>query len=168
MKALKFVEKLLDHSDKVINLKLLQSFLIKMIPFNRPHGFKYVKVDKSEVLVSIPFKRLNKNHLGTIHACCHATGGELAAGTVLLKNFAVTDYRLVMNELKVTYHTHGNSKLLAVAKISQEQVALVKKELAEKETAFIQIESNLYREDDKLSSTVYSNWQLKPWAMVKR
>ena len=54
-------------------LWLLNQGLSYMIPFNKPHGFKIVKISEEKIRTKLPYKRKNLNHIKGIHACAMAT-----------------------------------------------------------------------------------------------
>jgi len=47
---------------------ILNLGLNRMIPFNKPHGFKVLEVDEDSLKVLLPYKRKNFNHINGIHA----------------------------------------------------------------------------------------------------
>ena len=78
--------------------------LRKGIPFNGPHKFKVDEIKPGFVACTAPFIRKNKNHLGGIHACCLATVSELSCGIALLSCLDAKKYRLIMQNMEVSYH----------------------------------------------------------------
>ena len=58
--------------------------LHRVIPFNKPHNLKVVHIDSNKVVVNIPYKKSNLNHIKGLHACVQATAAEYASGLLLL------------------------------------------------------------------------------------
>ena len=61
----------------------------RVIPFNAPHGLRIAAVatgpDGTAVAVVLPWRRRNRNHIGTVHACALATAAEFATGLGLVE-----------------------------------------------------------------------------------
>ena len=159
--------KLLD-SPTPVKLKLFSKILNQVIPFNSPHGFVFEKVDPLETCLRLPLKRSNQNHLGGIHACAIATLGEYSAGALFLKNFGISEYRIILEEIKCQYHSQGRTSLLGRAKISKTMLAKKLKELDEEGVCQFQLTTEISDENDKHVATVKSKWQLKDWRKVRK
>lgn len=165
-KTMKLIDRLMLSSDKKGILKLLEKVFAIGIPFNKPHKFKFLEISSHQVRMEVPFIRANKNHLGTMHACCQATAGEFAAGMTLLKHFAATKYRVVMKDLKIEFHKQAFTTIEAKSELSDSDVALLKEKLDESESGFIHLETNLYDINQQHIATVETHWQLKLWDKV--
>ena len=75
---MKFAFNLLDkliNKPTSLNLMALNKVLALGIPFNAPHGFKIKEINDDAVIITLPNRKLNHNHLGGIHACAMATVG---------------------------------------------------------------------------------------------
>ncbi|MCK5104546.1 MAG: DUF4442 domain-containing protein, partial [Cyclobacteriaceae bacterium] len=59
-----------------IYLKILNIGLNRMVPFNKPHGFKVVEIGDYHLKTMVPYKKSNFNHIKGIHACALATLSE--------------------------------------------------------------------------------------------
>jgi acyl-coenzyme A thioesterase PaaI-like protein len=77
--AFNLIDKLLKSESKT-SLMALNKVLTIGIPFNAPHGFKIKEISNDQVLIHLPNRKLNHNHLSGIHACAMATVGEYCAG----------------------------------------------------------------------------------------
>src|SRR5665648_310215 len=122
MKALyKVFDKLLAKPTK-LNLITLDKLLRFGIPFNAPHGFKIKELTKENVIISLPNRKLNHNHIGGIHACAMATVGEYCAGMSLLTSFGISKYRLILSELNVKYTYQGRVNLEGICSPKQIEV----------------------------------------------
>lgn len=167
MKALyKVFDKLLANPTSV-NLVVLDKLLRLGIPFNAPHGFKIKTLNSDAVIISLPNRKLNHNHIGGIHACAMATVGEYCAGMSLLNSFGISKYRLILSELNVKYTFQGRVDLEGICSPKQIDVDKVKSGL-ETEGKYLQELKTIIRDlQGKEVAIVTTVWQLKPWETVK-
>ena len=161
---------MLDHllaNPTTLNLFALNKVLRFAIPFNAPHGFRIKNISKEEVLIALPNKRLNHNHLGGVHACAMATVGEYCAGMTLLTSFGISKYRLILSELNVKYIYQGRVHLEGICSPRQIDVEKVKNAL-ETDGKHLQELKTIIRDlEGKLIAEVTTTWQLKDWNQVK-
>ncbi|MCK5368211.1 MAG: DUF4442 domain-containing protein, partial [Cyclobacteriaceae bacterium] len=87
-----------------IYLKILNIGLNRMVPFNKPHGFKVVEIGDYHLKTMVPYKKSNFNHIKGIHACALATLSEFTTGFLLLTSLDPKKYRLIMQNLSMDYH----------------------------------------------------------------
>lgn len=167
MKAVyKFIDKLLENPGK-INLIALDKILRIGIPFNAPHGFKIKTLNKDAVIISLPNRKLNHNHIGGVHACAMATVGEYCAGMSLLSSFGISKYRLILSELNVKYTYQGRVDLEGICSPHQIDVDKVRRGL-ETEGKYLQELKTVIRDlQGKEVAEVTTVWQLKNWEQVK-
>ncbi len=167
MKAVyKMIDKLLANPTS-LNLMALDKLLRLGIPFNAPHGFKIKNLDKEAVIISLPNRKLNHNHIGGIHACAMATVGEYCAGMSLLSSFGISKYRLILSELNVKYTYQGRVDLEGICYPNQIDVEAVREGL-EKEGKYLQPLKTIIRDlNGKEVAEVMTTWQLKNWEQVK-
>lgn len=167
MKAVfKIIDKLLANPNP-INIMALDKLMRVGIPFNAPHGFKIKTLNKDAVIISLPNRKLNHNHLGGIHACAMATVGEYCAGMSLLTSFGISKYRLILAELNVKYTFQGRVELEGVCYPNQIDVEAVAAGL-EKEGKYLQKLTTTVRDlNGKEVAEVTTVWQLKNWEQVK-
>jgi len=167
MKAVyKMIDKLLANPTS-LNLMALDKLLRLGIPFNAPHGFKIKNLDKDAVIISLPNRKLNHNHIGGIHACAMATVGEYCAGMSLLSSFGISKYRLILSELNVKYTYQGRVDLEGICYPNQIDVEAVREGL-EKEGKYLQPLKTIIRDlNGKEVAEVMTTWQLKNWEQVK-
>lgn len=167
MKALyKMMDNLLANPTK-LNLIALDKLLRFGIPFNSPHGFKIKSLSRDGVLITLPNRKLNHNHLGGVHACAMATVGEYCAGMSLLTSFGISKYRLIMSEMNVKYTYQGRVDLEGFCSPQQIDVDKVREGL-EKEGKYSQTLKTIIREENgREVAEVTTTWQLKNWEQVK-
>jgi len=150
------------------SLWMLNRVLYRMIPFNKPHGLKVSALMPEETIVVIPYKKKNLNHLKGLHACVLITGAEYCSGLVLLQHLNPRRYRLIMKDLKVTYHYQAKMEAHASFGLSSE---FIEKNVVEqlKNNASADIECQIEVRDSQKNHlcTVVTNWQIKDWQKVK-
>jgi acyl-coenzyme A thioesterase PaaI-like protein len=160
------IDKLIANPSQV-NLLALNRVLTFGIPFNAPHGFKIRQIDDEAVVISLPNRRLNHNHLGGVHACAMATVGEYCAGMSLLKTFGISRYRLILADLHVKYTYQGRTDLegrCSTRQISRDDVL----HGLEREGKYLQTLITLIQDNNgREVATVTTTWQLKPWDKVR-
>jgi acyl-coenzyme A thioesterase PaaI-like protein len=165
-KLFKVLDKLIENPNR-LNLGLLNNILKFGIPFNAPHGFKIKKLTQDEVIISLPNKKLNHNHLGGVHACAMATVGEYCAGMSLLRNFGISRYRLILSELNVKYTYQGRVELEGVCSPTQINAEEVKRSLELEGKYFQELKTIIREVNGQDVAIVTTLWQLKPWEQVK-
>lgn len=147
---------------------LLNRMLWMGIPFNRPHRLTIEVLDEHEAVVRIPFRRNNKNHLGSLHACVMATAAEYASGLVLLRNLDPADYRLIMKTIKVEYHYQGKTTGRARCKMEGETVNAIRKSLGETGEPYLyNAITKVFDQAEEHLCTAEITWQIKPWSKVR-
>ncbi|MFP5385082.1 MAG: DUF4442 domain-containing protein [Bacteriovoracia bacterium] len=167
MKAVyKMIDKLLANPTR-LNLIALDKVLRLGIPFNAPHGFKIKTLNQDAVIISLPNRKLNHNHLSGVHACAMATVGEYCAGMSLLSSFGISKYRLILSELNVKYTYQGRVDLEGFCSPRQIDREKVKAGL-ETEGKYLQELKTVIRDlNGKEVALVTTVWQLKNWEQVR-
>jgi acyl-coenzyme A thioesterase PaaI-like protein len=164
--AFNLIDKLIANPTKT-NLMALNKVMTFGIPFNAPHGFKIRQIDDEAVVITLPNRKLNHNHLGGVHACALATVGEYCAGMSLLRSFGSTKYRLILADLHVKYTYQGRTDLEGSCSTRQIEKESVKSAL-EKEGKYLQtLVTNIKDKNGKEVAIVTTTWQLKSWDQVK-
>ena len=162
----KLIDKLLAKPDAV-NLAVLDKILRIGIPFNAPHGLKLKKISSEEIVISLPNRKLNHNHLGGIHACAMATVGEYCAGVSILKSFGISKYRLIMSEMSVKYSYQGRMDLEGVCSPEQINIDEARRELESEGIYFQELKTIIRDLSGKEVAVVTTMWQMKNWDQVK-
>lgn len=163
----KLIDKLLENPSGV-NLIALNKVLTLGIPFNAPHGFKIKKISNDVVIIALPNRKLNHNHIAGIHACAMATVGEFCAGLSLLTSFGISKYRLILSDLHATYSWQGRTDLEGVCSPSVIDKEAVRVAL-ETEGTYSQPLETIIREVNtgREVARVKTIWQLKVWDKVR-
>lgn len=164
--AHKIIDKLLNNPTST-SLMALNKVLTLGIPFNAPHGFKIKELSEDAVLITLPNRKLNHNHLGGVHACAMATVGEYCAGMSLLKSFGISQYRLILSDLHVKYTYQGRTDLEGVCSPRQIDKDAVKKVLDADGKYLQKLETIIRDKNGKEVAVVTTVWQLKAWEQVK-
>lgn len=147
-------------------LPLVNVLLPLVVPFNAPHGFKLRELSSTAATVVVPFRRRNKNHLGSLHACALATGCELAAGLLLSSSVDLRVFRLIMRRLQIDFEhqartaarvTCGGSRLEDLSASSG----------GDPEGVTVELLSEASDTDGRIVCRALTTWQLKPWSAVR-
>lgn len=147
---------------------LLNFSLDRMIPFNKPHGFKVVEVSKSRLKVLLPYRKRNFNHIRGIHACALATVSEFTTGFLLVANLDPKKYRLIMQRLEMDYHYQGKMDAFAEFSVSEDWLQQqVYSRLAVDDAVVINCEVKIHDAQGNHLSTGHVHWQIKDWKKVK-
>lgn len=150
------------------HLKLLNFGLARMIPFNKPHGFKITELNDWSVKVSIPYKKANFNHIKGIHACALATASEYSTGLVLLNRLNPKVYRIIMQKMEMNYHYQAKMDTIVSFEINQEWLDKeVINPLETNESVVINCEVVSHDVQGNHLTTGNIFWQVKPWDKVK-
>lgn len=163
----KLLAKIIDKSQSPLAKVAIEKLFYYGIPFNRPHKIKIVELSDSHAIMRIPYKTINTNHLGTIHACAIATIGEFPAGLVLIKNFDPSKYRVVMTELNAVYHHPGTSELTARSQLSDDQLEQIKLKLKDSDETSVTMLSKITDEKCAHIADIRTTWQLKAWNQTR-
>ena len=160
------VDNLLDKSETRLALKALEKLFNTGIPFNMPHKFKFLELSDNKTQLKLPYKRVNQNHLGGMHACAIATLGEYPAGLSLIKRFGSSKYRLIMSKLEGDYIKQGRGDITGVVEIDESEFSRVENELTENDQSEIIISTNILNTNDEVIAVIQTTWQLKNWDKV--
>jgi acyl-coenzyme A thioesterase PaaI-like protein len=127
----------------------------RMIPFNRPHGFKIIEIGDYHVRTLLPYKRLNLNHLKGLHACALATLTEITGGFIFVTRLDPTQYRIILKKLEVDYLYQGKTDAIGEFRISDEWM--------QKHVSEVKITD---AKGNQLTNGK-AHWQIKDWTKVK-
>lgn len=138
------------------------------IPFNRPHGFKVKPLPEGGISVSIPYWRVNHNHIRGIHACAIATASEMCSGLSLLEQLDPKKYRLIMRTLHMEYHFQAKMKAIATcvpdaAAMQRDVIAALADRDAVDHTSIVEVRD--VKGNHLATATV--TWQVKEWSKVR-
>ena len=149
-------------------LWLLNVGLAKMIPFNKPHGFKVVGIKDSYVKIKIPYRKSNFNHIKGLHACGLATISEYSTGLVLVNKLDAKKYRIIMQKFEMQYHYQGKMDAFAEFSISDEWLKTqVYQPLTNSDAVVVNCEVKIHDKEGNHLSTGNIFWQVKEWNKVR-
>jgi len=140
----------------------------RMIPFNRPHGFRVVTLEDHYLKAEIPYRSSNFNHIRGLHACALATLSEFTTGFLLASRLDAKRYRLILQRLEMNYHYQGKMDASAEFRISdqwlQQQVIVP---LKEADSVLVVCEVKITDRKGNHLTTGHVSWQIKDWSKVK-
>jgi acyl-coenzyme A thioesterase PaaI-like protein len=165
MNPAKLIEKAKTSS---FYLWLLNWSLDRMIPFNRPHGFRVIEIGDYHLRTRLPYKTKNLNHLKGLHACALATITEITGGFIFVTRLDPKKYRIILKKLEVDYLYQGKTDGFGEFRITEawmnEHVIVP---LQSAESVEVVSEVNI---SDSLGNQLTSGratWQIKDWTKVK-
>lgn len=149
-------------------LKILNWSLNRMIPFNKPHGFKIIEIGDDHLKTLIPYTKKNFNHIRGLHACALATISEFTTGFLLITKLDAKKYRLIMQRLEMDYHYQGKTNGYAQFSLSAEWFnEKVYKPLNTEPSTVVICEVKIHDEKGNHLTTGKVHWQIKSWDKVK-
>lgn len=162
-------DKLMDKAESGgIWLKIMNLALDRMIPFNKPHGFRIREIRRNHVVSEIPYRRRNFNHIKGLHACALATLTEFTTGILLIRHLPASRYRLIMKTLEMDYHYQGKTSAVARFDLSdawvQEQIITP---LSKHDAVVVTCEVKIHDKNGNQLTTGRVHWQVKEWSKVR-
>lgn len=150
-------------------LWLLNLFLLRTVPFNKPHNIKLVAIAEDGTLtVAANNTKLNRNHIKGIHACLLATLCEYVSGLCLLAKLDPKEYRIILRSIKMEYHYQAKSPVTATHYISDHYISdKILSPLASESAVLCAFEIKVWDKDKNHICTGNIEWQIKPWKKVK-
>lgn len=148
-------------------LALLNYFLNTRIPFNKPHRLKIEEISDEQIVLRLPYRKRNLNHLKGLHACAMATLCEVTSGFFLLSRLDPKRYRLILSKLEMEYHWQAKQSAWASFSLSDEEILALKDKLQEEGKTTISCELKIFDDDYKHLATGTAYWQLKDWQKTK-
>ncbi|UII29303.1 DUF4442 domain-containing protein [Fulvivirga maritima] len=149
-------------------LWLLNQGLSRMIPFNKPHGFKVVHIDEKSIKTELPFKKRNFNHIKGIHACALATLSEFTTGFLMVSRLDPKKYRIILKTLEMDYHYQGKMKVQAAFEIGDKWLQEnIYGPLQSSESTVVVCVVKVFDVEGNHISTGKVHWQVKSWDKVK-
>lgn len=149
-------------------LRLLNWSLNRMVPFNKPHGFKVLAIGDDYLKTLIPFKKRNLNHIRGLHACALATLSEFTTGFLLVSKLDGKKFRLIMQRLEMEYHYQGKMNAFAEFTATQEWFTEnIYKPLEQNDAVVVPCEVRIYDDQGNHLTTGKVFWQVKNWSKVR-
>ncbi len=140
----------------------------RMVPFNRPHGFRIVEIGDYHIRTKLPYKTLNLNHLKGLHACALATLTEVTGGFIFVTRLDPTRYRIILRKLEINYLYQGKTDAYGEFKTSKEWMDQnVLQPLQTAESVDVISEVNITDEKGNQLTNGKAHWQIKDWSKVK-
>ncbi len=163
--------KVLDSLEKyspALARRLAIKYLDMASPFNGHLKAKLKVWTPKKTLILIEAHRKIKNHLGGVHAGALFTLGETCAGLMLLKSFDLGKYRLILKTVTVDYSKQARGKCHGTCEISSGELKKLQINLKAAEAFLINLETNITSEVGDLLCVAKTQWQIKPWSLVKK
>lgn len=161
----KIIEKA-KHSS--IYLRLLNWSLNRMVPFNRPHGFRILAIEDYQLKTLLPYKKKNFNHIRGLHACALATLSEFTTGFLLLSRLDPAKFRLIMQRLEMDYHYQGKMEATAEFAVSEKWFQEnIYDPLKIQEAIVVPCQIRIHDAKGNHLTTGKVFWQIKDWSKVR-
>ena len=149
-------------------LRLLNWSLDRMVPFNKPHGFRVVHIGDYDITTLIPYRRRNLNHIRGLHACALATLSEFTTGFLLISRLDGKKFRLIMQRLEMDYHYQGKLNATAEFVTTEEWFNNnIYLPLETNDAIVVPCEVQIRDEQGNHLTTGKVFWQIKNWSKVR-
>ena len=151
-----------------IYLRLLNWSLNRMVPFNRPHGFKVTGIGDYHLTTFLPYKKKNMNHIRGLHACALATISEFTTGFLLVSRLDARKFRLIMQRLEMDYHYQGKMDATAEFAVSARWFSEnIYGPLQASDAVVVPCGIKIHDVEGNHLTTGKVFWQIKNWSKVK-
>lgn len=165
------MEKLLNLANKAkqnsFYLWLLNRVLYRVVPFNKPHKLKVLKIEDKGISILLPYAKVNLNHIKGIHACALATLCEYSCGLLLLLNLDPKKYRIILKEINMSYNYQGKTDVKVDFTLAEKLIQEIKLRLSGEEAIFQEFEVNVFDINNNHICTGKTKWQIKSWEKVR-
>ena len=149
-------------------LWLLNQGLFRMIPFNKPHGFRVVEISDERIKTLLPYKKSNFNHIRGLHACAMATVSEFTTGFLMVSRLDPKQYRIIMKTLEMEYHYQGKMDAFGEFEITDQWLEEhIYSPLKKEDSVVVRCEVKIHDRKGNHLSTGNVYWQVKLWSKVK-
>lgn len=98
-----------------------------MVPHAARMGFRVQSLSPTNIAVTMPDKRANRNHLRSIHAMALAHLGEFTTGLLLLYAVSPLGYRTILTSYEIEYLRKARGTITGRAKLKLPKGSLDKK-----------------------------------------
>lgn len=165
MELKKFIDK---AKTSRFRLWLLNKFLCRLIPFNKPHKFEILTIGDEDVKIKLPFRRRNQNHIRGLHACALATLAEYTTGFMMITKLDPKKYRIIMKRIEMDYHYQGKSDATCHFILNAQQLLKdILDPLKNSEAIIYVCEPMIYDVNKNHLATGKVYWQVKLWEKVR-
>jgi acyl-coenzyme A thioesterase PaaI-like protein len=149
-------------------LWLLNIAFERMIPFNRPHGFRIIEIGEYHLRTKLPYKTKNLNHLNGLHACALATLTEITGGFIFVTRLNPKQYRIILKKLELDYLYQGKTDAFGEFRVSEQWMKdRVIDPLKLAESVEVVSEVNIHDAKGNQLTAGRAYWQVKDWSRVK-
>lgn len=155
-------------SQSKFHLWVLNTILLRTVPFNKPHGLKVVSINEDTICIAAQNVKNNRNHIKGIHACALATLCEYVSGLSLLIKLDPKQYRIILKNISITYHYQAMSTTSVTFQLDQQEIEQqILQPLQTEEKIFREFTVEAYDIENHHICTGVINWQIKAWKNVK-
>lgn len=149
-------------------LWLLNTVLLRTVPFNKPHGLKVIRIAEDGITIAAKNRRSNQNHIKSIHACLLATLCEYVSGLSLLLKLDPQAYRIILKHIHMTYHYQAKKDVSVTFNLPDDYfIGEIITPLEQAEAIFKEFTVEVYDTDRNHICTGLINWQIKSWKKVR-
>lgn len=97
--------------------RVFEMFSKVYVPHTWSMGFRVEKLDDREIVVSMPDRRSNRNHLSSLHAMALAHLGEFTSGLLLLYAVQPMGYRTILKSFSIEYLAKARGRVKGKAEL---------------------------------------------------
>src|SRR5687767_4650402 len=97
--------------------RLFEMFSKVYVPHTWSMGFRVETLTDREIVVSMPDRRSNRNHLSSLHAMALAHLGEFTSGLLLLYAVHPAGYRTILKSYSIEYLAKARGRVTGRAEL---------------------------------------------------
>lgn len=161
-----FVRNFENRSPKLTRFAAMK-ILGVISPFNRHLSADLLEWTDQKAVISLKRRRGVRNHVKSVHAGALFTLGETCAGLVIIRNFPFQGFRPLMSEVNVRYLKQARGDVIGTCNVAPEAIAKMHADLKAGEIPAIVLTTEIHDGTGRLIAVATTNWQVKPWQMVK-
>jgi acyl-coenzyme A thioesterase PaaI-like protein len=96
---------------------LLTRLVPRIIPLSGGMGVRVEEWSAARCVLVLPFKRRNRNHIGSMYFGAQMTLADLAVGLLLFQHFPMDSYGGVIKRVEADFRAKGKGELRCVAEL---------------------------------------------------
>lgn len=147
-------------SSMPLDIEKINQMTTGTIPLARHCGAELIELERGRVKMRIPFEG-NQNHIGIMYAGSLFTIAELPGGSLFYSAFDVTKCYPIVTEMTIKFLKPAKTAVTVEARISDEEIERVNREVAEKGKSVYILELELKDENGEVVAVTTGRYQAR-------